>query len=267
MNHFKMFEEYADAYLSDWRTKNKNELCNLYIQNEQNDRLKNAYLSAIICKYEPTIQRHYLKTSYYSSFEDCLDRVIYSITDALRRRRWLYEDSSIYNDPNGPDKAINRTLKTTSMNDELHCNRQKTIINNNLLSIESLQEEYGDYFNKADSTNNDEYRFILKDYIQHKFEKKEYFICFLLYIIQFDNVFDNGEFNEKRAIKYIRSMDQEFFESFSELYEIDMRQVERGAQYFINLSTRVLKKKILWSLYQIKQDLKIGGKYVNRSIK
>lgn len=263
----KIFEECADAYLHDWRKKNKNELCNLYIENEQDDKLKNAYLSAIICKYEPTIQRHYLKANYYSSFEDCLDRMILAIIDALKRRRWLDEDSSIYNDPAGPDKAINRTLKTMSMNDEAHCNRQKTMVNNNVLSVESLQEEYGDYFSGSSSDIDEQFNFIIKNYVQDKFEKKEYFICFLLYIIQYDNVFDDGKLNEKRVIKYIHAMDDTFCNSFSQIYDIDINKVRKAILYFINISTNVLKRKILWALYEIKQDLKIEGNYANRSIK
>lgn len=146
----KIYEEQAN-FIKDWKNINKNQLCNLYIQNENDSKLANCYLSAIILNYWNKIYTLYSKTYLTASYEDAYDWIIEGILYALKHRRWLDKDSSIYNDPNGPDKAINRKIKCIRLNFLSSQNRQKRKLRINLLSLDSLEDsdnfigEYNQY--------------------------------------------------------------------------------------------------------------------------
>ena len=114
---YNLFLEQAEN-INDWRSMTKSELVNKYVEHEddQDDFYKNAYMSAIICRYWPKIQRFYKATPVISTYEEIYDILINSILRAIKARRWLDKDSTIYEDPNGPDKAINRTMMCERLN-------------------------------------------------------------------------------------------------------------------------------------------------------
>ena len=108
-----MLDEIKSTYLEqaalipNWKSMTKTELCNLYIDNENNSYLRDRYLSAIILKYWPKIYSLYSNTYLTATYDDVYNWVVEGILYALKHRRWLEKDSNIYNDPDGPDKAIN----------------------------------------------------------------------------------------------------------------------------------------------------------------
>ena len=111
-------------------------------------------MSAIILKYWNKIYNLQQSTKLTASFEDAYNWLIEGILYALEHKRWLDKDSNIYNDPNGPDKAINRKIKCIRLNHLVSENRDKRKIQINLLSLDSFEnpddfvgeEEYSDTF-------------------------------------------------------------------------------------------------------------------------
>ena len=154
-----MFNECKQAYESSassipgWKNIDKNELCNLYIQNEDNPSLRDAYFSAIILNYWGDINKLYYKTNYTATKEQCYDWLIDSILYALKMRRWLNKDSSVYGDPNGPDKVINRKLKHTRINHLIAANRQKRMLNIGTLSVDEIDDEYEKLYDENEDSD------------------------------------------------------------------------------------------------------------------
>ena len=70
-------QEYKTLYtaassIPNWQTMNKNDLINAYIDNEEDEKLRNSYFAAIMCRYWKNIFKYYAQ-SKNSGFtvEDC----------------------------------------------------------------------------------------------------------------------------------------------------------------------------------------------------
>lgn len=99
--------------IKDWEKINKNTLCNLYIENENDPKLRDSYISAIILRYWNSIGKCYYKSSGYFTSDECYNQLITAILHALKNRPWLNPASNVFNDENGPDKVINRCIEST----------------------------------------------------------------------------------------------------------------------------------------------------------
>ena len=109
-------QEYKTFYncasiIPDWKTANKNDLANAYVDNEDNERLRDAYFSALMLRYWGNIGKYYT-SSKASGFtiEDCYNWLIEALMYSLKQRKWRDPNSSMYKDKNGPDKIINRCI-------------------------------------------------------------------------------------------------------------------------------------------------------------
>lgn len=146
-----MLEEIKKTYLREaaripsWETTSVNTLCNLYIDNEQDESLKSAYFSAIILKKWPYIGKHYLasKASGFS-IEDCYDMVVHGIQYALDKRKWRDPNNKLYNDKCGPDKVLNRCIASSRYIEYYLSNTHKRRSNFGKTSLDMIQENVKD---------------------------------------------------------------------------------------------------------------------------
>lgn len=138
-----IFAAKADE-VPDWRDTDRNELCRLYVEHEH-EKIAEAYLAAIIYKYWSRADKIYQKTSTSCNWEDCYDLLVNSILYVLRKRQWLNPKSSLYQDKNAPDRAINTNLRCLRVNHIVSTNRDKTKLNINTVSIEKLYEDNKEY--------------------------------------------------------------------------------------------------------------------------
>lgn len=108
---YKALYKCASAYIPDWKTLDKNDLANKYVDNENNERLKDAYFSALMLRYWGNIGKYYISSKNSGfSIEDCYHWLIEALMYALKKRKWKDPTSSMYLDKNGPDKIINRCI-------------------------------------------------------------------------------------------------------------------------------------------------------------
>lgn len=146
-----MLEEYLKLYetqaslIENWKKINKNVLCKLCIENENNPRMYEAYLSAIVARYWKSMSKLYTSCKFGVSEEECYQWLIDSVLYALDHRSWEDPNSSIYNDPNGPDKVINRCMKSRRLTHYQLLNKDKRVANLNTISIEAAEDDFGDY--------------------------------------------------------------------------------------------------------------------------
>lgn len=258
-NYREGFREQANI-IKDWEKLSKNELCYAYIEHENNPELQNAYFSALVYRYWPLISKYHYMCSNVASMEDCYDWLIDSITYALAHRRWEDPDSSIYNDPNGPDKVINRYMKCARLTFYQFINRKKRRDNFGMLSLDELLNIVDptsgcDFINT--SYTSEDARIDLYNYIRQLFDKKDYFLAFMIDLIVYGDTFDNDTgmavFNQKKLVKQLRHLDKVDCQIFAQRYDLDENMVlEYYETYCKNLSSTVMYHKIEFNLLKLK---------------
>lgn len=248
----QIYERSADI-ISNWRNIDKNELCRLYCINEHSS-LGEAYLSAIICKYWNNIYKYYNQSQGYATLEDCYDIVIDAIQNILRRRPWEDEKSNLYEDKNAPDKAINRCIKTTWINAYVASMRDKRLCNTNNLHLESLDAPVIDAIeyactDKIDTKDDD---VMLSNLVHTLYTSGDYLGAFCADLIVHGNVFarDNGMsvFSDKKLIKYLHHITDNYIRVFSEDYNLPYDKVKKASEYIVKQSTDSLREGVRTSL-------------------
>lgn len=254
LNNLKSnYEKLAKVLKIDWKNINKNDLCNLCIDNEDTIDY-DAYVAAIVLRYWPKLDKLKFKTyenKIYCPDEDIYDIFIEGILYALKKKRWLQEDSTLFNDPNGPDKAINIKIKYLFMNYINSNFRQKRLLNMNIYSIDKNTELYGDsikdessdfYYDNYDNGD-------LKEYIKNLMLSKDYFTAFLI-----DGII-HISMNDQEIIKHLKTLDSNYAEIFSNNYDLDYNLVKRSITYINNLTTKNIKNKLKQSKFILSKTL------------
>ena len=109
-------QEYKTLYnaassIPNWQTMNKNDLINVYIDNEKDENLRNSYFAAIMCRYWKNIFKYYAQSKNSGfTIEDCYSWLVEAIMIALKYRPWRKVENSLSKDENAPDKVINRCI-------------------------------------------------------------------------------------------------------------------------------------------------------------
>jgi len=222
-----------------WETKGKNELCREYVQHKDNERLQNAYFAAIVYRYWNLISKYYYMSSNVASVEDCYEWLVDSVYGCLKATSWDNPNTSIYNDPNGPDKVINRCMKCARLTYYQFINRKKRKDNFGLLSIEEMAESFGATISEPeDTTTPDKLTdWAIVDFIRDAFGKKDYFTAILIDCIINEEVFDvttsfelgtQSEFNVRKLARFISEIDDNYIIEFAHRYKLDLEDVKQN---------------------------------------
>ena len=158
---YKNYRQLADEV--NWKKYNQNDLFFEYIKHE-NDSLKDKFYAGIVCRYWGLSGRIYQQCNRHVPFEQCYDILIDAINYVLKKRVWENPESSLYEDPTGPDKAFHIALRRQRGILLSGYTAQKRQSNFNTLSIDEMYENYSDategLFNIVDEsvapTNEDE---------------------------------------------------------------------------------------------------------------
>ena len=245
-------------HISNWDKVSKSELVNKYIEYEETDReLASDYMAAIICRYWPKIQRFHRTMYFSSSYEDVYDILINSILRAIKARRWLDKDSSIYNDPNGPDKVINRTMICERLNLLAYKNRSKRVADLNPLSTEELEDGSGDYYayNNENASFSIDNELEITSNLKFLYNKKLYLAMFVYYSIAFNlGTFKDKMFSSKFcAIALLNLTDEDFIEIAS-LINKDVDEIKKDYSIAVLSKNRTdLKLNIEYAILKLKE--------------
>lgn len=256
--YYKLYKERADL-VPGWKTESKNNLVHKYIEYEKEEPfIAENYLCAIICRYWYNINIYYMKSYKSVPIEECYEWLIHAILYALEHRRWLDTDSTVYNDPNGPDKVINRCIATTrnifyqaSNNDNKKVNYN---IDHSIDAVEFLSEDE-EYSEDAieEHLNLNHYN----SFIKKLFENRDYIEALTLdSIINYD-VFQRNEsnnyFSKTKLLKHLRSLDDKFCKDFSKRFALDENRVELAKNYCSSLSYQMLNYYVTVGLAKLKK--------------
>ena len=264
LDDYKHLYEMSANIIPNWKTLDKNELCRRCVKYENDAVLYNAYLSAILYKYWNLIPKFHSKCGGIATPEMVYDWLVDSVSYALKHRRWEHPDSSIYNDPNGPDKVINRKMKCTRLNLYQFTNRKKRKDEFGMLSLDELSDKVNDSnYMLVDRTNNVSIIYLdVVNHINYLFNSGEYFLSYLLDALLHEDVFelDNdgiSKFSERRMIRFIKSLDTPYAEYFQHTYHVDPREIKESFRYLKSLDTKILTCKIESGLYRLRHDKKM----------
>lgn len=267
-----MLEEYKELcklsadIIPDWAKMSKNELCRAYVENKQNPVYQNAYFSAILYKYWHLIGKYYYMSANCATPEECYSWLVDSISCCVNLVSWEDPNSSIYGDPNGPDKVINRCMKCARLTYYQFINRKKRKDDFNLMSIDELKDAYGsdvteihDYNQEVDVSS-----IVINEFIVQLFQKKDYFLCFMLDCILHSNVFDItidksnnfilNEFNLRKLCTELKKIDDQYIESFSKTYELSLEDVMKAAKYVSDIPPSSIRKKVTNSIESLRHS-------------
>lgn len=267
-----MLEEYKLAFrrcadlIPGWENLSKNELCCKYVESEGHPELQNSYFSAIMYRYWHLIIKYYNMSENVASPEDAYEWLEDSVFWSLKLNAWNNKDSSIYKDPNGPDKMINRCMKCARLTYYQFINRKKRRDNFGMASLDELAEQFGSTIEEPSESNTHKnlVDWAITDYILKTFNKKDYFTAFLVDGILSQNIFDDvkdketgetsAQFNQKKLVKFLKNLTDEYIEYFSDAYNIPYESVEKGVSYFRGLSPALMKAKVESTLERLRHD-------------
>lgn len=241
---YRDYKEQADK-IPDWQHLDRNDLIRSCIEHE-NDLSYHNYFSAIVCRYWNNIFQLYSKSHNSVPLEECYNWLIDAILYTLKHRSWMDPNKTIYRDPNGPDKVLNRCIKSSRLIFYQAANSDNRRINFASLSADQLFEDYADApFPITNDLNislvEDSARLIIED----SFKKKDYFTAFMVNCIVYGDVFDlrkvdNGSiklsFNKKKLLRCMRRLDNNsFVNTFAKQFSVDQKEVQVAAQSCVSL--------------------------------
>lgn len=267
-----MLEDYKESFrqcadlVDGWQELSKNELCRKYVENEGNPDIQNSYFGAIMYRYWNLIAKYHYMSSNVASPEDCYEWLEDSVYCCLTLKSWENKDSSIYRDPNGPDKVINRCMKCARLTYYQFINRKKRKDNFGLLSLDELSELFGTTVSEPESSENledDIGKWAIEDYIRYLFLQKDYFASALLDAIQTQEVFDvttskecgqQIKFSLRKLTRFMSTIEDDYVHKFADRYNLPYDSVEFGMSYFRKLKQPTIKAKIQTVLERLQND-------------
>lgn len=246
-----VYQETADNLLPNWKEMNKNDLIKI-AANLDNGPEKDGYISAIMLNYWNKITKYHYKCSMVTSPEDIHSWLVIALTYALDNKPWENPKSSIYGDKNGPDKVVNTAMESRRLTFYQQLNRYNRKINSNLLSLDTLTESYNDMFAPMYYDNHD---YEINEYVIDYFNKKDYFMAFLIDAIMYEDVM-TPDLNIKKLSYHFRNFDESFYHRFSVKYLISVDDVKKAAKQLESLSSYRFKNKVKYSLILLGKKLK-----------
>ena len=250
----RIYEATAKSLIPDWEDINKNELI-IRASKCEDESMRDAYIAAIMLRYWSKMERYYYKCQLVTSPEDIHTWVTMAVLYALENKPWENPDSSVYQDPNGPDKVMNIYIESRRLTFYQQLNRYKRKINSAIGSLDSLVDDFKDVFMP---TYNDEYDFVYNQIVADYFTKKDYFIAFMMDAILYEDVMSDGLLNRRKLASHIRNIDDEFCKIFAERYNIPLDYVKYSTQFVTKLSSYNMNKKIEYGLARLEKVIKEG---------
>lgn len=261
-----MLEESKQLYIQcanlipNWKKLSKNDLANLYLSEINKDK-KNSYLSAIVCKFWNLVDNFYYRQGIKVATElDCQDWVIDGILKALEECAWKKEDSSLFNDPKGPEKAITVCIYSIRANFYQYASYDKRSLNYNSISLEGIEENASDgFFIPFIDKKNDLDDYIV-DLIKKSFEKKDYFLCFFYDLLFGLDIITQNEDDKKdfislnKLIRFLNRVDKNYLLYFSNNYDIDINKVEKSFSYIRYMPRYKIRYNMDRSIRNLKND-------------
>lgn len=247
-NSIQLLNELKQTYVNfanhikGWRTMNKNELANKYLEYEHTEPERSYYFSALMCRYWNNVYM-YNETSQGLQLEpsDFTSWLAEALDTAFKYRKWTEPTNKLYRDPNGPDKVINRCIYSTRMKHYQYSNMDKRRVNYQVDSIERQLSTFGssatvyDYLQSYDEVDGE---IACRDLVKHYLSKDKIVSAIVVDLICFnyEDVFrekrmskkmkDNNnlnttfklQFSKRNLLTAMRNLDDNYIQYFCSVY-------------------------------------------------
>ena len=264
----------AASIIPGWEELSRNDCANGYLKyKEENGKLANAYLSALILKFWNILNRnYYTQTVKIANEFDCHDILIDGILKALDAHVWTDPKNVLYGDPNGPEKAINVCLMSTKINFFNATSRQKRCVNYANASLDKLEEDSSEGFYMPSEDSEDDLQVgFFDNKVKELFKSGEYVVAFVLDGIITFNFFDveNGEFvfNFKQLKHHLKYIDDSYLDIFSKNYNLDLEEVKKAYNEMSILLDSDIDKLVDSAFTLLKQDYKFRRQLSHEGVK
>ena len=257
------YERCADLKVPGWREMNKNELVNKCCDVKDNKELYDAYVSAIIARYWNLATKYYCQNQSSAPAEECYSWLLDSIMCALQWQQWRNPKNAIYNDPNGPDKVINRCMVSARLMFYQASNCVKRKVNYQSYSAEKMQEELGDAALPAvEDEDMNRVIDVSDDLIIKAFRRGDYFSAAVIDNIAhketYDIIKEGGKvftkFNPKKLARVLRRCDDAYCDAFSRRYHVNVDDMREQVTTIKRFSSEKMYRWINRSLEKLRKD-------------
>lgn len=245
-----VLKSYKDvAAKVDWKHLSRNQLFYEYIKHEHEPIAENYY-AGIVCKCWGYAGRVYSQCNQHVPFEDCYETLLDTINYVLEKRVWENPESSLYGDPNAPDKAFHIVLKRQRGILLSNLNADKRRVNFNTLSIDGAKEEYEDaaegLLNIGDvSSEDDMNERALINFISGKSP---------LQILFLDQICFNDWNTLKSIITNVKRIKKSDFAYYNRTYGLSEKQFTKALYDVIITSNRTLMSELKKLLYVVGKE-------------
>ena len=256
--YIQIYEEQAKK-ISGWKKLSISDICFKYIENKSDENLSNSYISIILYRY--------LKKAYYEynaqtikvlSEEDFYDLILDVLHYVMEKKIWLDENSKLFGNKDAPEIAINMALKTAKINLYIYKQRDRRKLNQNILSLQELEEKSADGFFIPYNDKDISLRLYIENLVNKYFKKKEYEKAFILDSIVSNNVFirksDGYNFSLGKVRSSLHKLDNISCDIFSKEYNIDLIEVLKSKNYVVKVNDKKIDKITKNLLNELKQD-------------
>lgn len=249
------------SQLKDWQKLNKNEIANLYLDNRNNES-GSIYAAALLCRYWYKVGLLWKNNKRSMTEEQCYETVWDGIERAIDYAPWRNAENSLYQDPNGPDKAINICIDSVRKSFYAFSSRDKRKANHkaNANSLESMWELAKDYSMQflEDCEAVDD-KFLTKElnvtlYIKDLIAQGNLPEAIIIDNICFDDSLAEDEngmvgFSRRKVINNIHNLGKVFIKYFTHKYDVPADVLIDCLKQINSLSKPKMQKLVARTLY------------------
>ena len=215
-----------------------------------------AYMSALIKTYKEIDKQ-------FATEEDIYEWMCDALMYTLKNHKW--DDSPEKYKENAPASIFSTVFKCTRITAYQSSNRHKRKINPTTSSIEKIYDDYNvEPFYREDS--DDLINNVLSNYhiftvVKHFFNKHKFLHAFVIDNIVNGDVFGKVEsgiyLNTQKLRQSLNKMDEQYAKTFSEIYDIPLKEVTDATKTIVGMSNKKLNNDILLTLKELSVDNKI----------
>ncbi len=226
------------------KQKDRNELIRLYVKTGEE-----KYLSAAVYKFWYVLNNKVFnnKNNKFISPEDFYSLYIDSILDTCTNKVWEDENHSLYKDEKAPEKSINTIFNSKVINYFHACNRQKRVA-----MFERVTFDVGESIMRASPVESAVPGEDIKQVVVDFFYRKDYYSAYILDMILNENVFEFKDeklsFSQKKLKHCLMTLDDSYYDYFSEHYNIEKEKVDFSRKYIDNISYNQADREIARSI-------------------
>ena len=233
------------------------DIANKYIV-EVDSYKKDIYAAVLILYCWPALERLYYKQNKkVLSLTDCYDIFMDSFLYVMEKHVWTDENNSLYNDEDAILKAMYVLVDSRRKNYFISQNRQKRVVNQYPVSLDSLSEEFQEgYFSPMVEKYNFD-RGWEKEFVVSLWEQKKYIAAVIFDIIITLNVVTNEEVDFKKIKKYLKNLPEKYYNAFIHKYNLVDKDLVIYNKYIKAVDENRIYTYITNTMAEFKESIKL----------